>query len=133
MVTSAADFFIPERIAHRNLGEAYAQYPFASRVGLGSIATVTGFLKPFLAPIIAAIGTVVMPILACIRVCKGDSEGAKGYFKAWRVCFLTLIGATAFMLTTAYFLPLIASTALVVSLCALSIIFHVREMMKDPE
>jgi len=127
-----ADLFGPEFIAVRNMKGTYQRHPVGARIGTGTVAAVSGLLKPFLAPLIAALGLVLMPIMAGVASQKGDVEGTKGYLKAWGFCALTIGATVAFMAITTYFMPLLWSSALVVVIVTLSVIFHVQKAMKEP-
>lgn len=108
-----------------------ANYPVISRVGVGSLAALSGFCKPFLIPAISAIGLLVFPIFAAYHFCRGDNEKGKDCVKAWGFCLITLGRLACFLFVTAYCLPLVGSVALVASICALSIILHVRSVMHN--
>ncbi len=122
--------FGPEFILQRNM--PYRSHPVASRVAMGTVATISGIIMPFLSPLLAALGFILMPILAGVVACMGDSKGAKGYLQAWGVSVFTLAASVAFMSLTTFYLPLIWSSVLAISLIGLSVILHVRKAMKDP-
>lgn len=127
-----ADLFGPEFIAQRNMGGTFRKYPVGARIASGTVATVSGLLKPFLCPLIAALGIVLMPIKAGVASCRGDVEGTKGYLEAWVFCILTVAATVAFLAVTTYFMPLIWSSSLGVVMVALSVILHVQKAMREP-
>jgi hypothetical protein len=127
-----ADLFGPEFILHRNMKGTFRNYPVGARVGFGTAAAISGLFKPFLCPLIAALGLVLMPIKAGIASHRGDVEGTKSYLKAWGFCFLTVAGTFTFLTVSTYFMPLLWSSALVVVIVTLSVIFHVQKAMKEP-
>jgi hypothetical protein len=127
-----ADLFGPEFILQRNMGENFRKYPVGARVAAGAAATVSGLFKPFLCPLIAATGLLLLPIKAGIASYRGDAQGTKDYLKAWSFCILSIGLTVAFLTTTTYFMPLVYSSALVVGIVSLSIIFHVKKAMKEP-
>lgn len=124
-----ADFFGPEFIPLRKMrGQKYTVLTYSVA---GTVATVTGFIKPFIGPVIAALGLIIMPIKAGIASYKGDVEGTKAYLKAWGFCALTVGGTIAFMGVTGFCMPLVVSATIVVAIVALSVIMHVQKAMRE--
>lgn len=126
------DVFGPEYMVHRRLGGIYSRHPVGARIVTANVSTLSGLLKPFLVPIIAAVGLLILPIIAAAKF-KGDRESAKGHLKAWGFCFLTIGATVAFFSLTTFYMPLVWSSAVVASICALSIILHVYKAMKEPD
>ncbi len=124
-----ADLYGPEFIAMRSASSQFEAYPVSARVAAATTAAITGLAKPFILPLITAVGLLLLPLTAGIKAKNGDYEGAKNHLKAWGCCVL-ILGATALFLgVTTYQMPLVWSSATFVSMCALSIILHVRKAL----
>ncbi|NGX62288.1 MAG: hypothetical protein K940chlam9_01785 [Chlamydiae bacterium] len=127
-------WFAPEYLVKEKTCVAghYETSHILSRVVVTPLATIDGFAKVFLAPLMALVGVVAMPIIALVRKCAlGKDDGGK-WMKAWGVCLLTTVGTVAFLVVTGYYIPLLASTAIFVSLFAASICLHVYLGVKAP-
>lgn len=103
----------------------YVKYPLASRTTVIGANTVLGFIKPFLLPVIAAVGVIVQPIIATVQYCKGNSQEGAKWLKSSCFSLLALGGVAAFMVISAYHMTLMQGAAVVITGCALSIIIHV--------
>ena len=100
---------------------------------MGTVMTISGIMKPFLIPLIAAIGIILMPILAGIALYRGDKEAARSYLGAFGACVLILGACAAYLYVSAYHMPLNVSVAVSVCLVALSVILHIRGAMHAPK
>jgi hypothetical protein len=123
-----SDCIIPEGIMQRRLGTFYAQHPIMSRLIASPIALISGTIKTLLFPVICAVGLVALPIIALLK-----NEGKTGpWIGAWCFCLLGVVLSGAFIASVAFQLPLIVSSGLFVSFLAISIIFHVYTLVKEP-
>jgi|GEM_PF-6105472 len=86
---------------------------------------VLGAIKPFLLPVVGVVGSVVFPILAGIKSCRGDHEEAKKYFRAWQISVVTVAACFAFIMVTGFVAPPKVGIGLMASVIACSIAFHV--------
>lgn len=103
-----------------------------SRIIATPVAAVSGSAKVLLFPLITLVGLVTMPFAAIGEAYNGDKREAINWLQAWTFCLLGFSASLAFLAFTGYCLPLIGSTAIFVSVVALSIIFHVHLMVKEP-
>lgn len=126
------DLYGPEFIIQRRYGAVYEQYPFGTRVATVPLAALLGFIKPVVIPLLAALGLVLFPILAVTRMFHGDITGARGYLISTGLCLLTLMGSLGFVAVIAYSLPLVWSSAVMITIFAISVILHVRQAVKSP-
>ena len=125
------DWVIPEGIIHRKLGDFYRDSPVMSRVAFTPIALISGILKPFFFPLICAVGVVVQPIIALVHAWRGEKEWKK-WLQAFCFSFIGLVASIAILGIAIYFLPLVATVAILVTLIALSITIHVYKLVKEP-
>lgn len=89
------------------------------------LVTLSGLIKPLLVPIIAALGVVLLPVLAAAK--KGERTP---YLKAWVFCVLTVVASFGAISLAAFHVRLLWSSLILTSACALSIILHVRNSIK---
>ena len=123
---------IPETLIHAQLGQFYQESPFGSRVIATPLALISGIIKLFLFPLICAVGIVVMPIIALIRVCQGKKDLGP-WLGAWAFCVLGFATSVSFIGVTTFHLPLIASVGAFISLLSVSITLHVYQFVKEPD
>ncbi len=126
-----SDWVIPEGIIQRELGDFYKENPVMARVIVAPIALTSGVLKVALFPIITLVGILVMPIIAAVRACQGDKQACE-WLKATGLCVLGFTGSILFIGMMCYYMPLIASTAFLVSFLSVSIICHVYKLSQEP-
>ncbi|MCH9628032.1 MAG: hypothetical protein S4CHLAM2_16820 [Chlamydiales bacterium] len=124
-----ADLYGPEFIVMRSAFSQFEARPVSSRVAAVTVATITGLVKPFILPLITAVGLLLLPVTAGLKAKNGDYQGAKNHLKAWVFCVLISGAIVAFLAVTTYHMPLVWSSATFVSMCALSIILHVRKAL----
>lgn len=124
-------FGFPDIQVQRECAWAYKDYPIASRVVAIPVATVVGFIKPFFFPVVAAVGIVVLPVIAAIRhFRKGD---ASAWLGAWVFSILATGSCVAFMAISAFYLPLVASASIFMSALTISIFVHVYRACHTPQ
>lgn len=133
-------FFAPEAyLKDRYLGDFYANHLVMSRYTMVPVGALCGFSKPFLFPVISAIGVVVLPIIALLKLADGHRndkpesiKNGKDCLKAWAFSILGVGATIAFLAITAYFIPLVWSSALFLSFTVVSVSVHVYLMAKEP-
>ncbi|MFN0065967.1 MAG: DUF5422 family protein [Chlamydiales bacterium] len=86
---------------------------------------VIGLIKPLLAPIIAAIGLVVFPIMAVIRALQGREADTKAHFQAFFVSIIVIAAVVGFVMISGNYLKLKTSLGVVSAVMAASVAFHV--------
>lgn len=86
---------------------------------------VVGAVKPFLLPVIAAVGVVAFPAIAGYKSCKGRHDEAKNYFQAWQLSVVTTLFCAAFLMVTGFALSPKVSIGLMAGIIAASIAFHI--------
>jgi len=124
------DWIIPERLLQQRLGVFYRYHPIMSRLMVTPLAFLSGIFKVVLFPLICTVGLVVMPFIALIRSCRG--QNGKNWLLAWSFCLLGVGASITYLVVTCYYLPLVASTAILVAALAVSLIFHVDRLVKEP-
>src|SRR5262249_30680419 len=125
------DWVIPEGIVQRRLGSFYKNNSILARVIAVPIACVSALLKVPLFPLICLVGLIAMPVLAIIRLLQ-RKEDARDWLKAW--CF-TVVGVAlslAFIMISAYSVPLVISSAILIGVFCLSIAVHTYTLVKEP-
>lgn len=122
---------MPETLIHAQLGQFYRDNPIGARVIATPLAFLSGVMKLILFPVICAVGIVVMPIIALIRVCQGKTDRGP-WLAAWAFSVLGFAASVSFIGVTTFHLPLIASVGAFISLLSVSITLHVYQFVKEP-
>jgi hypothetical protein len=127
-----SDWIIPEGCLHRHLGDFYRNNPIMSRLVVTPLALLSGIVKVFLFPLMCAVGIAAMPMIALLRALQGKKDGG-GWLQAWCFSILGVTASVAFMGLSCYYLPLVASSFILVTLITLSVIIHIQKLVKEPE
>lgn len=130
-------WMMPETLLQEKFAKAYLKHPITSRTVAIGVATLSGILKPFYAVAVSLVGVVVMPIIALISAIlapKGTKlQEAGKWLVSWSFSLLTVTGATAYLLVSAYYLPITYSACLVIGVWGLCIAIHIYKAAKTPE
>jgi uncharacterized membrane protein len=125
------NLIIPEGMVQRRLGDFYKEHPVMSRLIATPIALISGIIKVFLFPLICLVGMVVMPIVALVCTCRKEKNSCE-WLSAWGFCILGVTLSVTFLAVSCYYLPLVASMALLIAFISASIISHVRKLVAEP-
>lgn len=127
----ADNFFSPEfYYIHRHLGSLYQENPTMARLIATPLAMLSGMTKVLLAPVISAVGTIAMPIIALTLYWQGK-ENSGDWLQAWYFCLLG-VGLSIACLTMLSSVPMVYSTSVLALAVSLSIVIHVHKAVQIP-
>ncbi len=126
-------FFAPELFAHKSkcAVSCYDNHPILTRLVAVPSATVLGLIKPLLFPLWAAVGAVVLPIIAAVRAYKGSESGF--LLVTWAFTLLGLAGVISYVLITVYSLTLLEAIVVLVAAITVSLAIHVYRACSHPK